>query len=69
MFKYTVLLLYPAYLAEVPETYLAHISAHNPRNAGIIAQSQAASANEAVEDADDFVVAAIFHGFIDDIKE
>lgn len=47
-YKYTVLLLYPDYLASNygEDTYLAHVESDNPPNALCAAQREASSANQ-----------------------
>jgi hypothetical protein len=67
---YTVLLLYPDYLQDshpLPDTYLSWIKADTiPQAVGLI-QHEAALANELnPEQADDFLVLAVFRGQIFD---
>ena len=65
MKEYSVLLLYPDYLADDPsETFYEHVTATSPKNAGLVAQQSAISANAMDEDTDpdDFAVLLILEG-------
>ncbi len=67
MKKYSVLLLYPDYIAENygEETYLAHVFGINPSTAVVHARIECAESNEIIEDVydlEDFKVLAMFKG-------
>lgn len=74
MKSYTVLLLYPDYLAESfgHETYLAHVEARSLRAAIKLAQLQARRAQGYVYDesqsSEDFACLLVIKGHHDDIK-
>lgn len=70
---YTVLMLYPDYLASQygEETYLAHVSATDPTLAIKQAQGEAFSENEldpGDSDPADFATLAVFPGHLEDLK-
>lgn len=68
MKQYSVLVLYPEYISNNGETYLAHVSANSVKEAQAKAQQEAASAND--DDwVDEYFVVLVTEGFIDDIKE
>lgn len=72
MKPYTVLLLYPDYLAVDfgSDTYLAHVLAPTVEDAQRIAQVGAVEALQTDPDwASDFFVLAVFEGHLEDIKE
>lgn len=68
--KFTVLLLYPDYLASNygQETYLAHVGAKNPDMAVREAQRRAKEDNKTVDNKDDFFPLAVFSGHHQDLK-
>ena len=69
---YTVLLLYPDYLASDygHETYLAHVHAHTTEAAIRFAQNEVASAGDnGLDSAPDFHVLAVFAGHQIDIAD
>ena len=69
--KYTVLMLYPDYIASSygQETYLAHVTATTAKGAVRAAQRQAANAQGAdeVEDPSDFYVIFMCKGHTEDV--
>jgi len=80
---YTVLLLYPDYIADEwgIETYLAHVTADNPKDADKLARMDAAAAQPGDPDCDDddaqesraqlaadFHTHCIFEGHLIDLK-
>ena len=71
MNKYTVLLLYPDYLSDCPETYLAYVEAAEINQTAQFAQIQALRAQtETIEmAAGDFLVLAIFDGHLQGLWE
>ncbi len=68
--KYTVLLLYPDYMAETfgQETYMTTVTADNVTQAKRLAQEEVAAENKA-ENPDDFLVLCVLAGEHDDIKD
>jgi hypothetical protein len=71
MYKYTVLLLYPDYLAEPygQDTYLAHVVEENGFLAGREAQRIVAGIQrDNIVSAEDFHIRAVFAGHLDDLK-
>ncbi len=68
--KFTVLLLYPDYLAETfgHETYMTSVTADNVTQAKKLAQEEVAAENK-VENPDDFFVLCVIAGEHDDIKD
>ena len=62
---YTVILLYPDFEYENPQSYLAHVEAPNPEFAVREAQEQASEANEGQYSAEDFLALYVFEGHID----
>ena len=73
MHKYTVILLYPDYIADNygQETYLAHVTANSPELAVRAAQTRAFTDNpEYADNGDlpDFYPLAVFAGQLEDLK-
>ena len=68
--KYTVLLLYPDYMAETfgQETYMTTVTADNVTQAKRLAQEEVAAENKA-ENPADFFVLCVLTGEHDDIKD
>ena len=68
--KFTVLLLYPDYLAETfgHATYMTSVTADNVTQAKKLAQEEGAAKNK-VENPDDFFVLCVIAGEHDDIKD
>jgi len=69
MNQYTVLLLYPDYMADNfgQDTYLALVEADSVAEAQELAREKAAENDPDTEN--DFHVLATFHGWHDDVKE
>ena len=70
LMKFTVLLLYPDYLANNygEDTYLAHVEAVSPADAAEKAQNQAVKDTFEEDSAEDFLPLFIAYGFLDDVK-
>jgi len=69
--KYSVLLVYPDYLASNfgQETYLAYVEAESPFQAVALAQNEAANAaTDAVDLTTDFFPALVCEGHIEDLS-
>jgi hypothetical protein len=64
--KYSVLLLYPGYLSDGPETYLAWVVARDPQDA--VAMAQIVAAGEDQQCKDDFKVLLLVEGHHNDVK-
>lgn len=64
--KYTVVLIYPDYLAEdyPRDCYISYVNSENPRTAIKKAKQEAAKANK-IKDKDDFLAIACFDGHSD----
>lgn len=71
MNKFTVIMLYPDYLSDGAETYVAHVEALNQKEACKTARIEAVEVNDptAVDDPDDFSVLHVFEGHLEDIYE
>lgn len=70
MKKYTVILIYPDYLADNygEEFYIAHVEAETTSRALALAQKYAFESNGGANFPEDFALCAIFHGHLEDVS-
>lgn len=69
MKKYSVLLLYPDYIAETygQDTYFTHVEADNVAGAIVMAQSEAEDSNVSRGELADFFPLLVIEGWHDDL--